>query len=483
MDWLALISTGESKTLEFKRELPRYDQIAKTIVAFANTSGGRLLIGVDDDGSLLGIDESSILDLEERIYASLFERISPTINPDIYALNLEGKILLVIEVRRGASIPYYLKFLGKSDGVFIRIGSSNRLADAYYVAELERQRQHLSFDEQPYFDVDFKSLDITGLKQRFESAGLLLDKAKLLNLKLLTIVDDKEYPTFGLLILLGYFEHVSTQCARFKGSTMQVFLDRKEYTDDLFTQLEQAQIFVQNHLNLNGEINGLQRQDTLEIPLPAIREALVNAYVHRDYSNFGRNIKVAVYDDMVNIVSAGGLMPNLTVSDLYAGRSEIRNRAIARVFKLLGYIEQWGSGINRIHDTCVQAGLPTPIIEEKNDFINVELMRVTHVQDYAQSLTQKSSADVKNEPSDDALRTITDDYGRLRTITDDYQHLELDQQKVLLQLLEVESISRQDVMVLLSVEKTRAYNVLNSLVTLQLIKRHGKGRATVYMLT
>lgn len=414
MDWLTLISTGESKTLKFKCELPRYDQIAKTVVAFANTSGGCLLICVDDDGSLLGIDESSILELEDRIYASLFEQISPTVNPDIYALNLEGKILLVIEVRRGASPPYYLKSLGRSAGVFIRIGTSNRVADAYYVAELERQRQHISFDEQSCFDVDFKSLDLSSLEKRFEATGLLLDKAKLLNLKLLAVVDDKEYPTFGLLILLGYFEHVSTQCARFKGSSMQVFLDRKEYTGDLFTQLEQAQIFVQNHLNQNGEITGLQRQDTLEIPLPAIGEALVNAYVHRDYSNFGRNIKVAVYDDMVNVVSAGGLMPNLTVSALYAGRSEIRNRAIARVFKLLGYIEQWGSGTNRIHDSCVQAGLPTPIIEENNDFINVELMRAASSKidvqspspNHTQKPTPKSSSNIKNELSDDALRTI-----------------------------------------------------------------------------
>ena len=424
MDWLALISAGESKTLEFKRELPKYDQIAKTIVAFANTSGGRLLIGVDDNGTLLGIDESLILDLEDRIYASLFEQIRPSINPDIYALNLDGNVILVIEVGKGSSLPYYLNSLGKSAGVFIRIGTSNRVADTYYVAELERQRQHISFDEQPCFDVDINELNLSLLEQRFEAKGLKLDRAKLFNLKLFMTVDGKTYPTYGLLILLGYFEHISTQCARFKGTTMQVFLDRKEYTGDLLTQLEQAEIFVQNHLNLGGEINGLQRQDTLEIPLPAIREALVNAYVHRDYSNFGRNIKVAVYDDMVNIVSAGGLMPNLTISDLYAGRSEIRNRAIARVFKLLGYIEQWGTGISRIHDTCVQSGLPAPVIEEKNDFVNVELMRANSayedVKNQPQRFNQKTSADRGNEPSSENLRTITDDYGRLRTITSNW---------------------------------------------------------------
>ncbi|CAM4045152.1 RNA-binding domain-containing protein [Psychrobacter arenosus] len=474
MDWSTLISAGESKTLEFKRELPKYDQIAKTIVAFANTSGGRLIIGVDDDGTLIGIDESSILDLEDRIYASLFEQISPTINPDIYAVNYEGKLLLVIQVSRGSSLPYYLKVLGKAAGVYIRIGTSNRLADSYYIAELERQRQHMSFDEQPCLDVKFTDLDTSNLEQRFKARGLTLDRVKYHNLNLLKRVDDEDRPTYSLLILLGHFEHVSTQCARFKGTNMQVFLDRKEYTGDIFTQIEQTEVFIRNHLNLKAEITGLQREDSLEIPLPAIREALINAYVHRDYSNFGRNIKVAVYDDMVNIVSAGGLMPNLTVSDLYAGRSEIRNRAIAKVFKLLGYIEQWGSGINRIHDTCIQAGLPAPIIEEKNDFVNVELMRAR---------TGHESSAKPNKPSENGpLRTITNDYGRLRTITDDYGRLEMDQKRVLLQLLEVDSLSRQQVMALLNVEKTRAYNVLNSLVILNLIKRQGKGRATVYVI-
>ena len=122
-------------------------------------------------------------------------------------------------------------------------------------------------------------------------------------------------------------------------------------------------------------IKGLQRTDTYEIPESALREALVNALIHRDYTNQGRDIKVGVYDDIVNVVSPGGFPNTLTAEALLEGRSEIRNRVIARVFKELGYIEQWGSGIQRIKSACLAQGLVEPRIREKGDFVDVEFYR------------------------------------------------------------------------------------------------------------
>lgn len=121
-------------------------------------------------------------------------------------------------------------------------------------------------------------------------------------------------------------------------------------------------------MNLKAEILGLQRTETFELPIAAIREALINALVHRDYSNFGRDIKVGIYDDAVNIVSPGGLPNGITLEEALTGRSEIRNRVLARVFKELGYIEQWGSGIARIQELCEQAGSQTPVFKETGDF-------------------------------------------------------------------------------------------------------------------
>jgi ATP-dependent DNA helicase RecG len=195
------------------------------------------------------------------------------------------------------------------------------------------------------------------------------------NLKLVHEENGELYPTNGLLIILGKFEHVRMKCSRFKGTTMDVFLDSKEYDGDLFVQLENAENFIKNHISLSSEIKGLQREDQYEIPIEAIRESLVNAVVHRDYSNDGRDIKIGVYDDMVNIVSPGGFPSTITQEDILEGRSEIRNKVIARVFKELNYIEQWGSGIRRIKSSCKARGLKEPEIIEKGDFVDVSLYR------------------------------------------------------------------------------------------------------------
>ena len=126
---------------------------------------------------------------------------------------------------------------------------------------------------------------------------------------------------------------------------------------------------------MRGEISSLYRKDTYEIPPVALREALINALIHRDYTNGGRDIKVGVYDDIVNIVSPGGFPNTITASDIEAGRSEARNKVVANVFKTLGLIEQWGSGIKRIKSSCLERGLSIPQIVESGDFVDVEIYR------------------------------------------------------------------------------------------------------------
>ena len=144
---------------------------------------------------------------------------------------------------------------------------------------------------------------------------------------------------------------------------------------DIFSILENSMSFVLNHINLRGEIKGLYRTDTYEIPQPALRETIINALIHRDYINGGRDIKVGIYDDIVNIVSPGSFPHNITAQDIKNGRSEARNRVVANVFKELGLIEQWGSGINRVKSICIEQGLKEPKIEEQNDFVDVEFYR------------------------------------------------------------------------------------------------------------
>lgn len=368
------IQKGESKTLEFKQQLPKGQQFAKTLIAFANSSGGKLIVGVTDDRQLIGIQDD-IFELQDKITSMIYELCAPQLAAQIYIENIDGVELLVVEVARGILFPYYLKSVGREQGTYIRLGASNRVASPEHIQQLELQRLNISFDALANYQYPLEKLDLTVLEAAFKAADKTLTLEKMLNLKLVIEEQGQRYASHGLLILLGQYEHVMTQCARFKGTNMSVFLDRKEYTGDLFSQIEQAEIFIKNHLSLRAEIRGLKRYDFLEIPENAIREALINAYVHRDYSNFGRNIKVAVYDDLVNIVSPGGLPNGLTEADLLQGRSEIRNRVLARVFRELGYIEHWGSGLQRIKQMCEAENLATPEFLETNDFFDVKLYR------------------------------------------------------------------------------------------------------------
>ena len=368
------IQKGESKTLEFKQQLPKGQQIAKTLIAFTNSSGGKLIVGVTDDRQLVGIQDD-IFELQDKITSMIYELCAPQLAAQIYIENIDGVELLVVEVARGSLFPYYLKSVGREQGTYIRLGASNRVASPEHIQQLELQRLNISFDALANYQYPLEKLDLTVLEAAFKAADKTLTLEKMLNLKLVIEEQGQRYASHGLLILLGQYEHVMTQCARFKGTNMSVFLDRKEYTGDLFSQIEQAEIFIKNHLSLRAEIRGLKRYDYLEIPENAIREALINAYVHRDYSNFGRNIKVAVYDDLVNIVSPGGLPNGLTEADLLQGRSEIRNRVLARVFRELGYIEHWGSGLQRIKQICEAEKLATPEFLETNDFFDVKLYR------------------------------------------------------------------------------------------------------------
>ena len=261
---------------------------------------------------------------------------------------MTGVQTCALPIYRGNLLPYHLKNQKKNEGVYIRVGATNRKASFENIIELERLRMNISYDQEVNRKFLFESLDVSPIADRFKKLGKTFDNMVMKNLKLIHEESGRFLPTNGLLILLGKFEHARMKCSRFKGITMDVFLDRKEYDGDLFSQLENAENFIKNHISLSSDIKGLQREDQYEIPLEALRESLVNAVAHRDYTNDGRDIKIGVYDDMVNIVSPGAFPSTITQKDILEGRSEIRNKVIARVLKELNYIEQWGSGIRRI---------------------------------------------------------------------------------------------------------------------------------------
>jgi len=191
----------------------------------------------------------------------------------------------------------------------------------------------------------------------------LCDSDKLKNLRLITEFNRHDTPTNALLIALGKLDNVQTKCARFKGTTMESFIDKKEYNGTLFEVLEQSMAFLLNHLHLSATIEGLQRTEQYEIPLAALREILLNAIIHRDYTR-NSDIKVAIYDDVVEVISVGGLVNGLTIEDVGNGRSELRNKVLANLFRELGYIEAWGSGIGRVRALCEEAGVGFELREQ-----------------------------------------------------------------------------------------------------------------------
>lgn len=460
MKLLEQIQKGESKTLEFKEALPKNESIAKTVIAFSNTSGGKLIVGVNDERVVVGVDDALIFEMQDKIASIIADNCSPGIMPEIYSVNVESKLVLVIEVVRGNLKPYFLKSQGKADGTYIRLGTTNRAADLETIAELERQKRHISFDEEICYDAELSELDISPLLEKFESIDKPLNNEKLENLKLIKTESGKVYPTNALMIILGLLPHCFVKCARFKGTTMSVFIDKKEYGGDIFSILENTQSFVLNHINLKGEIKGLQRTDTYEIPVSALREALINAIIHRDYINRGRDIKVGIYDDIVNIVSPGSLPHSITIEDVFNGRSEARNRVVAHVFKELNLIEQWGSGINRIISDCKEYGLQTPKIDEKNDFFDVEIIR-------SQMIVEGMSSDTVGEPSES--RRIPSECN--------------EQQKMVLEYIyENGSAKSKQIENLLQIKESRTRELLRGMVGKGYIEKKGQGRSTFYTI-
>jgi ATP-dependent DNA helicase RecG len=185
MTILEQIQKGENKTIEFKEALPKNENIAKTVIAFSNTCGGKLIIGVNDELMVVGVDDALIFEMQDKIASIIADNCSPGIIPEIYNVNIEGKVVMIVEVVRGNLKPYFLKSQGKADGTYIRLGATNRTADLETIAELERQKRNVSFDEEICYDEEFKDLDISALLNKFEEQGKQLNEEKLKNLKLI----------------------------------------------------------------------------------------------------------------------------------------------------------------------------------------------------------------------------------------------------------------------------------------------------------
>lgn len=355
-----LLSQPESKTLEFKQDLSSPKPILKTLVAFANTAGGRLIVGVDDGKNIVGVDDP--LDAEERICNRIADAIFPRLVPNVELMTVDNKTLLIVEVYLSGSRPHWLRAEGQESGVYVRLGSSNRQADRELIAELRRGVEGVAFDEMPMPALTMDDLDIKTAQEVFGQTRSL-DEKTLTTLKLVTKEQGRLVPTHGGVLLFGkerlfHFSDAWIQCGRFIGTDKVDIFDHIDLHDHLPQAVDSIMLFLKKHAMRGADFSEIRRKDVWSIPLGILREAVINALVHSDYSQRGAPVRIAFFDDRIEIENPGILLPGMTIEDMKQGVSKIRNPVIARVFRELKLIEQWGSGIPHMLQQAEQLGLP-----------------------------------------------------------------------------------------------------------------------------
>lgn len=362
-----LLKRSESKTLEFKRDLSSPDSVLRTIVAFANTAGGVLLLGVEDaTRNVRGVAEP--LAMEERLANLISDSVLPRLIPDIEILPWRRNHVLAVQVHPSPGRPHYLTSAGPEGGVYVRVGSTNRRADRELIDELRRFARGETFDEQAMPECDSEALDFRAASESFASVRKL-KRSDLDTLRLMTKHQGRKVPTVGGMLLFGkeryrYFPDAWVQAGRFRGTDKAHIIDTLEIRSFPVRAVEEAVAFVQKHALHGMEIGAVHRKERWNLPPVAVREAIVNAIVHTDYAQHGAPIRVSIFDDRMEMENPGLLPFGLTVDDLLQGVSKLRNRVIGRVFHELGLIEQWGSGIQRMVAVCRDAGLASPVLEE-----------------------------------------------------------------------------------------------------------------------
>ena len=357
METADVLNLREGRRLELKGALPSNADLAKTVVAFANDAGGDIYIGIDDNRQVIGLPEDELPRIEEQISNMLYDRCYPSILPEISFLSIDEKNVIRIQIYRGSMPPYYLKSEGKLKGTYIRVGSSNRIADGDTIVDLERKRHSISFDSEIVLDKTVEELNFDSFKRLYyEKTKEELDHQTLRKLELVKEEHGKEYPTNALVLFSDdplkqmLFPNAKVECARFKGNRTDLVIDKKSITAQIGVQAEEAYNFTLRQINESAWVEGVYTISRWEYPVKALREILRNAVVHRQYSLTGKDIKVAIYDDMVEITSPGLLPPSIDYAAMGNRQSDARNRVIAPVFKRLGIIDQWGNGLKLVAD-------------------------------------------------------------------------------------------------------------------------------------
>ena len=428
----------ESETVELKAEV--VSDICKEIIAFANTKGGTLYIGVQDDGQIIGVNNA------DRVTLQISNMVRDSIKPDVtmfvgYKTQEEnGRQVVAVTVQKGTDRPYYLGSKGlKPSGVYVRNGTSTDPATDTAIRKMIKETDGDTFE-------DMRSLE---QNLTFEAAAELFAKCNV-------PFDDSKMRTLGLVSPDGIYSNVamllSDQCsitvkaATFTGTEKVNFHDRREFTGSLFRQMEEIYAYLDLRNSTKSTIEGLYRNDLRDYPEEALREALMNSLVHRDYS-FRASTLISVYDDRIEFVSIGGLPSGIELDDIMLGLSVCRNPKLAAVFYRLKLIEAYGTGMPKIMSSYEGSGLE-PKIEVTNNAFKITLPNRNAVE---KKVTEASIARRTNEQQ-------------------------------IMEFVERNGfIVRSDVDSLLSVSQATASRILKRMVAEGLLYQDGVGRKTKFL--
>lgn len=426
----------ESECVEYKVQMT--DDIYKEVIAFANTSGGMIYIGVDDNGNPAGID-----DVDET-YTRLTNGIRDAIHPDVTMFvnyHLQDDKIISIEIGEGSSKPYYLKAKGlKPSGVYVRQGASSVQASPDQIRQMIKASDGDSYEDARCLE---QNLTFEAAEKTFRRYDVEFSAEKYLTLG---IMRNSIYTNLGLL-LSDQCRH-TTKIAVFKDELCTEFRDSREFGGSVLQQFEDSINYLALCNRTVSEIKGVVRTDKKDYPEEAIREALLNALVHRDYS-FSGSIIINVNDSKMEFISLGGLLSGLSTEDIRMGVSQPRNVKLAEVFHRLRLIESYGTGIRRIfrlYENCpVQ-----PVIEATANVFRIVLP----------NMNEAGKAETEKKPA-----AVTPQMKRVM----DY-------------LAEHGEITDENLQKLLDVKKTRSYQLARQMKEEGLIEITGRGMYKKYTL-
>ncbi len=374
------IRRGESLDLEFKENLPPKSlTYLKTAVAFANGSGGTIILGVNNEREIVGVPFEDAYTMCDKVTDAISNGCTPQISLSATVQKMGDKYIVVIDIFPGNNAPYHIKKCGEVKGTFVRISATSRVADPYALQELRIRGANRTFDSLVNNEVQVTEEGIREICEGLSALrGRKITKDTLINSGIIREHQGDLQATnaYALMLKKSPFRFIEVRCGCFKANGPK-FIDQADLECPIYKQVDEAYKFVLRNIRLGGVVRGVVRFDEYELPPEAIRELIANAVQHRSYVYDNRQTFVAVYDDRLEITSPGSIYSPLNAEMILQSRSVHRNPMIAKIFRAAGLTEVWGNGVKSIFDQCREYGLREPVIEDSGMDVRIILYRKT----------------------------------------------------------------------------------------------------------